>query len=546
MLKQIQNALYAMRGLKPLPQATFEVESEAVARIGHSAQVKPYGHRRTFSAGNVNRLTSSWMSQDIALNTLLESQLAIIRARSRKLARDTATGKRFLTLVKNNIVGPNGFRLQSRCGEYRNGKWLLDDMANDAIETHFKQWCRAEHCDITAQSSFAEITRLVAEGLARDGEFLVREIIGSKETKYRYQLQILAIDRLDLNYRGTATNGNTIRMGVERNDAGKPVACYVLERNPNDALGMNTQKAVRIAMDEIIHKFIRVEPEQIRGVPWAHAIMTGQNMLHMFEEAAVQAAVVGASNMGFFKPPAPGEPGYIVPRDESGNEIGAEMADALGDNGELVQDAIGGSFRVLPAGWSTEKFDPNYPHAAFDPFVQSRKRDMASGLDVAHHNLSGDMTGVNYSSARIAELQERDCWRAGQQFMINAFVQRVAERWLEFALLAGAITLPTGNALPATKYDKYQAGLSYIGRGWDWVDPLKEINAAKVGIQEGLTTRTQVVASKGGDFEENVIELEREMQLLAKHGIALGEPQSSQFIQGTLQSTESEQDETNN
>lgn len=526
MLKQIQSALQVMRGVKPLPQATFEAPEVRI--VEHSQQNNTRFVRRNFSAGNVNRLTASWTSQDIALNTLLESQLAIIRARSRKLARDTATGTRYLTLVKNNIVGPTGFRLQSRCGEYRNGKWMLDDMANAAIEMHFKQWCRAEHCDITGQSSFAEITRLNAEVLARDGEFLVREIIGTKETPYRYQLQVLAIDRLDLNFRGTASNGNTIRMGVERNDAGKPVACYVLERNPNDSLGTSTQKHVRIGMDEIIHKFIRIEPEQIRGVPWAHAIMTGQNMLHMFEEAAVQAAVVGASNMGFFKPPAPGEPGYIVPRDESGNEIGAEIADAMDDNGELVQDAIGGSFRVLPAGWSTEKFDPNYPHAAFDPFVQSRKRDMASGLDVAHHNLSGDMTGVNYSSARIAELQERDCWRAGQQFMINAFVQRVAERWLEFALLAGAITLPTGNALPASKLDKYKAGLSYIGRGWDWVDPLKEINAAKVGIQEGLTTRTQVVASKGGDFEENIIELEREMALLAKHGITLGEPKQPQ------------------
>lgn len=529
MLKQIKNALVTMRSAKPLPVPTFESVQEV--RIGHTvdnpvSSFKPT-RRRTFSAGNVNRLTASWSGQDIALNSLLESQLAIIRARSRNLGRNTSTGRRFLTLVKNNIVGPDGFRLQSRCGDYRleKGKynWVLDDLANITIEDHFKLWCRAEHCDITGQSTFAEMTRLVAETLAKDGEFLVREVVGTKDTPYRYQLQVLAIDRLDLNYRGTATNGNTIRMGVERTDAGKPVAYYVLEKNPNDSLSMNTQKHVRIAATDIIHRFVRIEAEQIRGVPWAHAIMNGQNMLQMFQDAAVQAAVVGASDMGFFIPPAPGDAAY-VDLSESAGGVGSEVADDITEDGDLIQDAVGGSFRILPPGWTTDKFNSDYPHAAYDPFVQSAKRDMASGMDVAHHNLSGDMSGVNYSSARIAELQERDCWRAGQKFLINVFVQRVTERWLELSLLAGALVMPNGSTLPVLKLAKFKAGLGFIGRGWDWVDPLKEVAAAKVAIEQGLTTRTQVVASKGGDFEENVIELEREMKLLADHGIVLGDP----------------------
>jgi lambda family phage portal protein len=310
-------------------------------------------------------------------------------------------------------------------------------------------------------------------------------------------------------------------MGVERNSAGKPVAYYVLERNPNDALSNNTQAHVRIEAADIIHRFIRLDPEQIRGVPWAHAIMTGQNMLNMFEEAAVTAAVVGASNMGFYKPPAPGDAAY-VPLNEDAAGYGAEVADDEDANGNLMKDAVGGAFETLPPGWDFQKFDPNYPHAAFDPFVQSRKRDIASGIDVAHHNLSGDMNGVNYSSARIAELQERDCWRAGQKWMINAFVLRVSRRWLELSLLGNALTMPNGSSLPAIKIDKFKAGLSFTGRGWDWVDPLKEVNAAKTAIEEGLATRTQVVASKGGDFEENIIELEREMALLKQHGITLG------------------------
>lgn len=488
--------------------------------------------RRNFSAGTSNRLNASFSMSDIALNTLLESQLPIIRARSRNLARNTAPGRRYLSLVKNNIVGPNGFKLQSRCGEYRNNKWVLDDMANAAIETHFKLWCQANNCDITGQNTFTDITALNTVTLARDGEFICREIIGTKDTPYRYQLQVLAVDRLDIQYHAKLANGNVVRMGVERNSAGKPIAGYILERNPIDHSNqVSAQVRVRVPMTEMIHKFVSIDPEQIRGVPWAHAVMNTQNMIQLFADAALAAGVVGASNMGFFKPPAPGEAGYVEP---SENGLGAELADGIDFDGNLTQDAVGGSFRILPEGYTLENFNPAYPHAAFEPFITTHKHDLASGLDVAHHNLSGDMTGVNYSSARIAELQERDCWRAGQQFMINHFAQRVANRWLELSLLAGAITLPNGSALPAVKLDKYKAGLSFTARGWDWVDPLKEANAAKVAVEEGFATRTQIVANKGGDFEDNIIELEREMQMLKERGIVLGAPANLAANQAAL------------
>jgi lambda family phage portal protein len=514
------NKIKTMFAAPALPEITIDKREQETTVNFEIAKVAPrnVGHR-SFNAGNTGIKTASWVSQDISLNTLLESQLSIIRARSRELARNTSTGRRYLTLVKDNIVGADGFNFQSRCGEYVNGKWVLDDLANQTIEAHYKIWCESEHCDITGQSSFAELTRLIVEGLARDGEFLVREIVGIKDTPYRYQLQVLNIDRLDINYRANLNNGNTVRMGVERNSAGKPVAYYVLEHNPNDSLNLNTQHRVRIDANEIIHRFVRVDPEQIRGVPWAHAMMTGQNMLHIFEDAAVEASVVGATNMGFFKKPAPGDPNYVPPNDGDLES----MSDGEDIDGNLYQDAVGASFREMPEGWELQQFNPAYPHATFDPFVQSRKRDIAAGLDVAHHNLSGDMAGVNYSSARIAELSERSTWRSQQKFIIRIFAMRVTKRWLEMSLLAGALKTPNGSALPATKLQKFKEGLNFTARGWDWTDPQKDANGAKISIQEGLATRTQIVASKGGDFEENVIELAREKALLEKHGVTLGE-----------------------
>jgi lambda family phage portal protein len=529
MITKIFSAIRSM-GLPALPElAPASDHNPTVVRMSSSLGEKPIGQvkYRNFTAARTDRFTASWLSSDIAINALLQSQLAIMRARSRYLTRNTSPGRRFMTLVKNNVIGPDGIRLQSRCGDTYTeaGKqvWKLDSVANDAIEAHFKIWSRKEHCDATGQFGLEELCRMWAGCIAQDGEILIKEVIGTKKTPYRYQLQTLAIDRLDINYNGTAENGNTIRMGIEREESGKPVACYVLLRNPNDSLSLGLRKHERIATTEVIHRFVPVDPEQIRGFPWSHAVMSGEKMLQMFQDAALGASIVGASNMGFYVPPAPGEAGWVSPTDDNPDPAAAAVADGVDAEGRLIKDAVGGAFEVLPAGYDFKTFNPAYPHAAYQPFVQESKRDLAVGLDVAHHNLSGDMTGVNYSSARIAELQERDTWRAMQKFFLNNVFRHIAERWLDLSLLAGAITTQYGSALPATKVDKFKAGLTFVPRGWDWVDPKNEITAAIDAIDNGLTTRSKVVASKGGDFEENIIELAREAELIKQYGISLGQ-----------------------
>lgn len=530
MLKQILSAWRASPALPeydPPSKSNPAVVSMPQKSVTLKKQPAPRHHAvKFFNAAGTARNQASWLSSDTAINALLQSQLYIMRTRSRYLTRNTSPGKRFITLAKNNIIGPDGIKLQSRAGETRTvdgkSKWVLDKLANDAIETHFKIWSKAKHCDVTGQQSLAEICRMLAGQLGQDGEILVKEVIGTKATPYRYQLQVLAIDRLDINYNGKASNGNTVRMGVEINDAGKPVAYYVLLRNPNDSLSLGMQKHDRIGFDEIIHRFVKVDAEQVRGFPWTHAVMNGERMLGIFQDAALEAGVVGATSMGFFMRAKPGEAGYIAPGEDG--ETNAAMSDGTDRNGEHYVDAVGASFREMPADVvDFKQFDPKYPHGAYKPFVDAIKLDLAAGLDVANHNLSGDMTGVNYSSARIAELQERDTWRALQKWFINHFMQHITERWLNLSLLAGAITMENGSALPATKIDKFIAGLQYVPRGWDWVDPKNEIGAAVEAVSEGLATRTQLVASKGGDFEENIIELAREQEIIEANKVRIGQ-----------------------
>ena len=84
------------------------------------------------------------------------------------------------------------------------------------------------------------------------------------------------------------------------------------------------------------------------------------------------------------------------------------------------------------------------------------------------------------------------------------------------ALLTGAVKLPM------SKYDKFKV-CKWQPRGWQWVDPEKDINSRKIAIEAGLETRQDVAAEQGKDLEDIFRQLAREKQLAAKYGINISE-----------------------
>jgi capsid protein len=70
-------------------------------------------------------------------------------------------------------------------------------------------------------------------------------------------------------------------------------------------------------------------------------------------------------------------------------------------------------------------------------------------------------------------------------------------RWMETAVLAGALDLPGYAAAPGA----YRA-VQWIPPRWDWVDPLKDIQAQVLAMEAGITSRRKVVEATGYDVEE--------------------------------------------
>jgi len=467
--------------------------------------------RRNYAAAQVSRLTQGWTTTSASANSDIHRSLDAVRARSRKLANDDEYVKKWLAMVVTNVVGPNGFRFQARVYDTP-GK--PDTLANDAIESAWDRFCKKGVCDVTGRHSMTGLQQLGIKAAARDGEYLFYIVRGSSAgNPFGLAFQQLDIDRLDTQLNKPAEGGyNAIRMGVEVNGYGRPVAYHLKNAHPGDLYqttsGIRGSTHTRIPAEDIIHDFVSDRPEQVRGMPWAHAAMIRLNNLGVYEEAAVIAARVGASKMGFFTSP------------DGQAEVVSTGADSEADGGGLTMEADAGTFQTLPEGVKFESFDPDYPTAMYADFVKANLRGIASGLGVAYHALANDLEGVSFSSIRSGTLEERDAWTLIQEWFAQSFLDRVHAEFMKAALGFGQITLPNGSTLPLAKLDKFDKH-TWQGRRWEWVDPRADIEADITAINAGLKSPQSVAAKLGLDYEDLLIEIKTANDLRGTLGVKL-------------------------
>lgn len=446
--------------------------------------------KRAFAGAKIDRLTSSWTTTSQSINKDLQAGGKVLRTRARDLSQNNDYARKYLQMCVSNVVGAKGILLQVKA---KTAKGKLDHKSNRRVEQAWMQWSKARNCSWDARLSFVEMQRLFIESAARDGEVLVR--IVRDDSQFGLKLQFLDINRLDENLNKNLGNNAQIRMGIEFDNTGKPVA-YHLQTNLENTASAGARYE-RIDADNIIHAFIGERAEQIRGATWMATAMTRLNMLGAYEEAELVAARIGASKMGFYT-----------------SEAGDSFIGEEDDQGYLIDSAEPGVFSQLPAGTGFTSFDPTHPTSAFESFNKAILRGIASGLGVAYNSLASDLEGVSYSSIRSGTIEERDQWRVKQNWMTQHFMSRVYDQWLGMQLLNGSI------GMGMTEFDKLSE-VRWQAKSWTWVDPLKDIKAATEAINAGIKTASEVIAEQGGDIEDVYEQLAYEQQLAKEKGLNL-------------------------
>jgi lambda family phage portal protein len=463
----------------------------AAARARLARWIAPAPSARAFAAAAHGRLTADWFTAATSADAEIRSGYRRLIDRSRALERDNDYMRGFLGDCQDNVVGAIREDLTVAAGEYQRGKdgnyrlgpdgtpvWQPDKVASFLIFEAWQEWSKKGACTVCGRHSWRDVKNLAVRGVPRDGNVLVRKITGpAAGNRFGFALQLWEIDHLDLDKQRPPGRGeNEIRFGIEFDAQRRPVAYWLRARHPGDSAAPGS--SLRVAAREVYHLYITERAEQSLGIPWIVSAITRLRQLGAFEEAAVIAARLGASKAGFFKTTGQGE--YTGDRDAHGR---AQMT------------AEPGQFEELPQGWDIAPWSPEYPNIDTAVFRKAMLMGIACGLRRAYPNFARDLEGVNYSSARVGVIDERETWKGLQLWFTEHFYDPVFADWLEASLLTGAIPLPLG------KFAKFNRP-RFKARRWPWVDPAKDISAAQMGIALRITSRDEIIEERGGDRDD--------------------------------------------
>lgn len=461
------------------------------------------GGRSAWKAAEVTRLTLDWRAGLSSPDDEIAAAIRVLRARARELERNNAYAGRYLELLIANVLGPQGMKLQAQV-RLPNGE--LDQRVNEAIESAWATWIEEEPATLDETMSFQQFEELQISTFARDGEALTR-LHTRPEFAFGLALQGVDADLLDDSYttRPADPIEPEIRMGVEMAPTGRRLGYWVLDEPY--APGARHRGRYRLPAAEVLHHHRPRRASASRGVTLLARAMYPLMQLGGYTEAELVAARGAAAKMGF-----------LTRKDEDlAVDVGADEQAGTETAQAVPMEASPGSIEELPAGMEFQAWDPTHPTTAYADFVRAILREVAVALGVSYEALTTDLENVNYSSIRSGTLVEREMWRILQRWWAWSYRRPVYRAWLRSSLLSGALELPEQD------WRLYTA-VRWVPRGWAWVDPESDANAAEKALRLRLTSRRRLLAEQGVDFAELLEEIRDDEALAEREDVELDVP----------------------
>jgi lambda family phage portal protein len=285
---------------------------------------------------------------------------------------------------------------------------------------------------------------------------------------------VLEADYLDTSRDGLPGEfGGWVHDGIEYDRSGQRIGYWLYDQHPGASmlrpdLGLQSHF---VPAHLVAHLFRQDRPGQMRGVSWYSSIMLPLQDLGDYHDAELMRHKVAATFAGFRRVGdlAAGGPGAV--------EALAELRPGL------IQDI----------GPDEEVTFPTPPVAGdFDPFSRAVLRSVAAGLGITYEALTGDLSNVNFSSARMGRVE----------------MDRNISSW-QWTMLIPPMLDPVGRWFrDAWQANDRRNSVAISGARIEWqpphrvlVDPTREIPALVEAIRAGLTSRRAVVRSQGFDPE---------------------------------------------
>lgn len=490
-------------------------------------------------ASRTSNEMARWVPPNLSMDALMAAGKDVADLRTRDSIQNDVYAQGAMAIHRDSIVGSH-FRLNAR-PDYKTLKamgFTADDVwaeeFQEVVESRFDLLAESPSCwlDAGGTKTFTDMVRMVVGTWVIAGEDLsTAEWLKDSGRPLRTAINLVAPSRLS-NPDGM-WDSRYLRGGIERNKFGRPLAYHIRVDDPGDwILGDASQfRWMRIPREkpwgrrQVIHNFSPLQPGQTRGLSDMVAVLKQMRMTKKYQDMVLQNAVIQASYAATIE--------SEIPRDI----IAEMMGNQVGDNsfsekylGELLEYTRNAKnlkldnarVPVLYPGTKLNISPLGGPGGIGQNFEQSLLRHTATGLGLSYEQFSRDYTNTNYSSARASLSETEKYMNSRKKQAADSFATQVWLLVLEEEINAMNLPLPGG----MTKRNFYQPLVKealgrcrWIGAGLGSIDRLKEVQAALMAINGGLSTREREIAKMGDDFREVFEQLEREQKLAKNHGL---------------------------
>ena len=413
-------------------------------------------------------------------------------------------------------------------------------------EAEFALWAgKKENCDALGMNNFTAIQQIALKSWLVSGDVfvLLKHYAPEPMNPYSLRLHLIEADRVStpascnggLVLSGVVDGkvppdqpgaGNKVYDGVEVDERGRVVAYYISNRYPFEIRPEPEEmkwdrvlvKGERTGLPNILPVMDAERPDQYRGVNYLAQIIEPLLQLRRYTESELMAALIQSFFTAWIETDA-------STTDFPLNEVGAGDIDGMADGSgaeeisqsENEHEMGPGTVLRLDPGENVQFGQPNMPTAGFDAFTKALCRQMGAALELPYDVLVKEFNS-SYSASRGALLEAWEAIKMRRAWFVDDLCQPVYQTWLAEAVALGRIKAPGFFDDPLLR--EAWSGARWIGPVQGSLDPLKEAKADIMLINRGIKTHEQVTRERGGgDWEENMEELTREMEMLRAAGI---------------------------
>lgn len=434
--------------------------------------------RRSFDAATRGRRGTGWNTTgENDPNIDIARSLVVLRERSRSLYKNNPYARKAVRTICLNTVG-TGIQPVPKGKMKRNV---------ERAKLAWVDWADTKACDFYGRKNIYALQMQAMRTLALSGEVLVIRRRNSG-MDVPFQLQVLECDFLD-HTKSTITTDrkkatNYIVQGVEFDSDGRRVAYWIYDRPPSNMNAVNFS-STRFASEDVLHIFEEERPGQVRGVPFLVAAMLRFRDFDDYEDAQLMRQKIAACFSVF----------VTQGQDPLGNA--PETSER-----ERVEPGI--IERLAPGEEVTFASPPGAE--GYAEYSRKIQQGMAAGAGITYEQMSGDLSGVNFSSGRMGWIEGQ---RQIEDWQFNTFIPDFCDgvwKWFIDGLkVRGTIT-------EDVKAD-------WTPQGRFMIDPVKEIKGITSAMESGLTSWSEAVRQQGYDPDTLLEQMKQDAEKLKALGI---------------------------